>query len=79
MLTFLEPLIRTLLDRHLAAVVEWFPHELVPYKVPRRRALVRGRLAVRSCRPDGAAAHKLPRSWGSSVSSVFAGLSRLPA
>lgn len=32
-LTQLEPLIRTLLDRHLAAAVEWFPHQLVPYDV----------------------------------------------
>lgn len=34
-LTLLEPLIRTLLDRHVAAAVEWFPHQLVPYDVGR--------------------------------------------
>ena len=31
LLTELEPLVRTLLDRHLATAVEWFPHQLVPY------------------------------------------------
>lgn len=32
-LSRLEPLIATLLDRHLANAVEWFPHEFVPYDV----------------------------------------------
>ena len=32
-----EPLIPTLLDRHLAAAVEWFPHELVRYEVGTHR------------------------------------------
>lgn len=32
-LTELEPLVRTLLDRHLATAVEWFPHQLVPYDI----------------------------------------------
>jgi acyl-[acyl-carrier-protein] desaturase len=34
-LTLLEPLVRTLLDRHLAAAAEWFPHQLVPYEAGR--------------------------------------------
>ena len=34
-LTQLEPLVQTLLDRHLAAAAEWFPHDLVPYEVGR--------------------------------------------
>src|SRR5262245_58736245 len=30
-LTELEPVVATLLDRHLAAAKEWFPHEYVPW------------------------------------------------
>ncbi len=31
LLTELEPVVATLLDKHLAAAKEWFPHELVPW------------------------------------------------
>jgi acyl-[acyl-carrier-protein] desaturase len=31
LLTELEPVVATLLDRHLASSKEWFPHELVPW------------------------------------------------
>ena len=33
LLSELEPLIQQLLDRHLAAATEWFPHQLVPYEL----------------------------------------------
>jgi acyl-[acyl-carrier-protein] desaturase len=35
LLTELEPQAGTLLDRHLAAASEWFPHEFVPYELGR--------------------------------------------
>ena len=31
----LEPVVERLLDRHLAAAKEWFPHDYVPWDVGR--------------------------------------------
>jgi acyl-[acyl-carrier-protein] desaturase len=35
MLRELEPIVRSGLERHLSAAVDWFPHEFVPYEVGR--------------------------------------------
>ena len=38
MLVALEPVVTRLLDRHLAAAKEWFPHEYVPWECGRSYA-----------------------------------------